>query len=176
MRLPGWFMSKTMMGIWPSERCCRYCTKAATCTGANQMVAAARNELVWSGLSMAAKRVVVDSLKSIIKSFEVDFSKWLDDHGGVCEDEENGICYRRIRQNPNRICTSISRLGGALEGHNIPADQFVDHICSVSLAGVVEALLKANASMKKSEAERIAGRYFAVPAGAKPKYRIVRVA
>ena len=156
--------------------CCKYCAKAANCDGANQVVAAARDELVWSGLSMAARRVVVDSLKSIIKGFEAEFSKYLDEHGDVCEDAENGICFKRVQQKPNRVCTSITGLGTALADHNIPADQFIDRICSVSRARVVEALVAANPGMRKSAAEAVAGKYFAVPAGAEPKTKIVRVA
>lgn len=156
--------------------CCKYCAKAATCNGVNQVVAAAKDELVWGGLSMAAKKVVVESLKSIIKSFETDFSKWLDEHGDVCEDKENGIIYKRVPQKPNRVCVSISQLGTALQEHNIPAEQFIDRICSVSSTAVVEALVAANPGMKKSTAESIIEKHFAIPAGAKPKQKIVRVA
>jgi hypothetical protein len=46
----------------------------------------------------------------------------------------------------------------------------------VSRARVVEALVAANPGMRKSAAEAVAGKYFAVPAGAEPKTKIVRVA
>lgn len=154
---------------------CQYCEHSMTCKGVNAVVAAVEDKTVWSGLSLAAKKVVVDAIKPLIRAFDEELkAHW--ESNEILEDKANGILYKRIIKNPNRVCTSISQLGMALEPHHIPADQFIDHICSVSKTACEEALIKANPGMKKKEAGAILDSYFQIPANGKPSFSSKRVA
>ena len=153
---------------------CQYCRHSMTCTGVNPIVAAVNDTSVWSGLSMAAKKVVVDAIKPLIKSFDEDLKEHWKTHETL-EDKEAGILYQRTKRNPSAVCKSVAALGEFLGTQGVSAERFLEKICSVSRTACESVLVEANPALTKAAAKTLLNSYFAVPAGAKPSYSGKRV-
>ena len=143
---------------------CKYCAKIQTCKGIDRAVATVQNKPVWNGLSLAAKKIVVDSLKKIIENFETEFDEEIEKHNGVLEDKEHGIKWVRQYKKPSAVCLDIAALGEDLaNNHGIAPETFINHILTVSKKKVTEALLKAHSGWKKGDCETVLDQHWAVP-------------
>lgn len=155
---------------------CKYCAKAATCSGVSNVVQIVQpTEVTWDKMHLADKKVLVDALKKVIKNFEAEFSAELKEKGSV-ESPTTGVRWELITKNPVRECASLVALYESMKPFGVTQEQFLNGVCSTTQSAVKSALTIASPGITAAQVKEVIDSNWRVPDGAVGSTSAKRVA